>query len=155
MGFLSFGVEEDDRLSALLAAAAPAATDSPVFAGSTSPRRQRVALERAAACARLCEENKAKDVIVLDTRSITTEFDFLVLATGNSRRQLHAMAEEIDDHMQGEKEARLGIEGYESCKWIIQDYGDIVVHLFDTFSRDFYRLEDLWGHGKQVNWQKY
>jgi ribosome-associated protein len=155
MGSLSFGVEEDDRLSALLAAAAPAATDSPIFVGSTSPRRQRVALERAAACARLCEENKGKDVLVLDTRSITTEFDFLVLATGNSRRQLHAMAEEIDDHMQGEQEARLGIEGYESCKWIVQDYGDIVVHLFDTFSRDYYRLEDLWGHGKKVEWQKY
>jgi len=65
------------------------------------------------------------------------------------------MAEEIDDHMEGEKEARLGLEGYESCKWIIEDYGDIVVHLFDTFSRDFYRLEDLWGHGKKVEWQKY
>lgn len=142
-------------MSALLAAAAPAATDSPVFPGSTSPRRQRVALERAAACARLCEENKARDVIVLDTRSITTEFDFLVIATGNSRRQLHAMAEEIDAHMQGEHEARLGIEGYEACKWIIQDYGDIVVHLFDPFSRDFYRLEDLWGHGKKIEWQKY
>lgn len=152
MGYLPIGEEEDDRLSAL-AIAAPAAMNVPV--SSNSPRRQRVALERAAACARLCEENKAKDVIVLDTRSITTEFDYLVLATGNSRRQLHAMAEEVDAHMEGEKESRQGIEGYESCKWIIQDYGDIVVHLFDTFSRDFYRLEDLWGQGKQVDWKKY
>jgi ribosome-associated protein len=152
MGFLPYGVEEDDRLTAL-ATAAPAALDVPVSA--TSPRRQRVALERAAHCARLCEENKGKEVIVLDTRSITTEFDYLVLATGNSRRQLHAMAEEIDAYMQGEEEARLGIEGYESCKWIIEDYGDVVVHLFDTFSRDFYRLEDLWGQGKQVDWRKY
>ncbi len=152
MGYLPIGEEEDDRLSAL-AIAAPAAMDVPV--PSTSPRRQRVALEHAAACARLCEENKAKDVLVLDTRSITTEFDFLVLATGNSRRQLHAMAEEVDAYMQGEKEARQGIEGYESCKWIIQDYGDIVVHFFDTFSRDFYRLEDLWGQGKKVDWKKY
>jgi ribosome-associated protein len=153
MGYLPIGEEEDDRLSALAIAAAPAAKNVPV--SSTSPRRQRVALERAAACARLCEENKAKDVLVLDTRSITTEFDYLILATGNSRRQLHAMAEEIDAHMEGEKENRQGIEGYESCKWIIQDYGDIVVHLFDTFSRDFYRLEDLWGQGKQVDWKKY
>lgn len=155
MGFLSFGVEEDDRLSALLAAAAPAATEVSVPSGSTSPRRQRVALERAAACARICEDNKGKEVLVLDTRAITTEFDFLVIATGNSRRQLHAMAEEIDSHMESEHEARLGIEGYETCKWIIQDYGDIVVHLFDPFSRDFYRLEELWGQGKKIDWRRY
>jgi ribosome-associated protein len=138
-----------------LAVAPRAPVDVPTPLGSTSPRRQRLALERAAACARICADNKGKDVLVLDLRGVTTEFDFLVLATGNSRRQLHAMAEEVDAHMQHESEARLGIEGYESSKWIIQDYGDIVVHLFDTFSRDFYRLEDLWAQGKQVDWERY
>jgi ribosome-associated protein len=142
-------------LTTTLAIAAPAAAPVSVSVGSTSPRRQRLALEHAAACARICEENKGKDVLVLDTRGVTTEFDFLVLATGNSRRQLHAMAEEIDDRMREEREDRLGIEGYESCKWIIQDYGDIVVHLFDTFSRDFYRLEDLWAQAKRIDWARY
>jgi ribosome-associated protein len=136
-------------------AAAPVAAELPAASVSTSSRRQRLALERASACARICEDNKAKDVLVLDTRGVTTEFDFLVLATGNSRRQLHAIAEEVDDHMREEHETRLGIEGYESCKWIIQDYGDIVVHLFDSFSRDYYRLEDLWAHAKRIEWTRY
>jgi ribosome-associated protein len=145
---------EDDRLTTL-AVAAPAAAQVPVSPVSTSSRRQRLALEHACACARICEDNKGKDVLVLDTRGITTEFDFLVIATGNSRRQIHAMAEEIDDRMREEHEERMGIEGYESCKWLVQDYGDIVVHLFDTFSRDYYRLEDLWAHAKRVEWTRY
>jgi ribosome-associated protein len=132
-----------------------ASIEAPTPLTSSSPRRQHLALERAAACARICADTKGKDVLVLDLRGVTTEFDFLVLATGNSRRQLHAMAEEIDDHMRNEQETRLGIEGYESSKWIIQDYGDIVVHLFDTFSRDFYRLEDLWAQGKRVDWERF
>jgi len=138
-----------------LAVAAPAALAVPVPSGFTSPRRQRLALEHACACARICEDNKGKDVLVLDTRGVTTEFDFLVLATGNSRRQLHAMAEEIDDRMRDEGETRMGIEGYESCKWVVQDYGDIVIHLFDMHSRDYYRLEDLWAHAKRVEWTRY
>src|SRR5207249_9740041 len=69
-------------------------------------------------------DNKAKDVIVLDLRGITPLYDFFVIASGASRRQVHTISEEIDAalHEQGDK--RLSIEGYQASKWVVQDYGD-------------------------------
>lgn len=112
------------------------------------------ALERAAMCARVAEENKAKNVVVLDLRGITPLFDFMVLATGVSRRQIHSIAEEVDAAMHAEGEHRLSIEGYEIGKWVVQDYGDVVVHVFDDEARSYYSLEDLWADAKHVDWQQ-
>src|SRR5262249_193711 len=98
---------------------------------------------RAFRCARIAAENKARDVVVLGMREITPLYDYFVIATGASRKQIHTIAEEIDAHMTGEGEIRMGIEGYASCKWVVQDYGDIVVHLFDPEMRDYYSLQDL------------
>jgi ribosome-associated protein len=86
-------------------------------------------------------------------RGITPLYDFFVLATGTSRRQIHTLAEEIDAAMRAEGEARLGIEGYEASKWVVQDYGDIVVHLFDPEHRSFYALEDLWADAPKLDWE--
>jgi ribosome-associated protein len=113
------------------------------------------ALERACQCARIAEDNKARDVVVLDMRGVTPIYDYFVIATGSSRRQLHAIAEEVDAYMQAEGDKRLGLEGYEACKWIVQDYGDVVVHVFDGVSRDYYRLEELWADAKPVDWRKH
>ena len=78
-------------------------------------------------------------------------FDYFVLASGTSRRQLHAMSEEIDHALQHQMgDHRLGIEGYEESRWILLDYGDVVVHLFEPEMRAYYALEDLWGHAKRV-----
>lgn len=116
---------------------------------------QATALERACQCARIAEDNKGRDVVVLDMRGVTPLYDFLVLATGTSRRQLHNIAEEIDTHMNGHGEDRLGLEGYEASKWIIQDYGDVVVHMFDAMTRSYYDLEQLWADAHRVDWQRY
>jgi ribosome-associated protein len=109
------------------------------------------ALRRALAAARTAEENRARDIAILDMRELTTMFDYFVIATGTSRRQLHAISEEIDrvlEHEMGDR--RLGIEGYEESRWILLDYGDLVVHLFDAQTRDYYALEDLWGRARRV-----
>ena len=74
-----------------------------------------VAVRRAFLCARVAADYKAQDVVVLDMRGITPLYDFLVLATGTSRRQIHTLAEEIDAAMAAEGETRLGIEGYASA----------------------------------------
>jgi ribosome-associated protein len=113
-----------------------------------------VALERAVQCARIAEENKAQDVVVLDMRQVTPLFDFLVLATGASRRQLHTLAEEIDAAMRSAGDSRLSIEGYQVGKWIVQDYGDVVVHVFDRDTRSYYGLEDLWADAPHLEWQR-
>jgi ribosome-associated protein len=101
--------------------------------------------------AQTADDNRATDVVVLDLRELTSLFDFFVLATGTSRRQLHAISEEIDHALEDRMhDRRLGIEGYDESRWILLDYGDVVVHLFDAETRAYYALEDLWGHAKRV-----
>jgi ribosome-associated protein len=112
------------------------------------------ALQRALAAARTAKENRATNVAVLDMRELTTIFDYFVLATGTSRRQLHAISEEIDHLLEDRMgDRRLGIEGYDLSRWILLDYGDVVVHLFDAETRAYYSLEDLWGQAKRVEWE--
>jgi ribosome-associated protein len=108
--------------------------------------------ELACRVARLASENKARDVLVLDMRSITPLYDFFVIATGQSRRQIHTIAEEIDYMLAGEGERRLGIEGYDASKWVVEDYGDLVVHLFDPDTRTYYGLEELWADAPRLDW---
>jgi ribosome-associated protein len=108
-------------------------------------------LHRALVAARVAEENRGRDIVVLDMRHLTAMFDYFVLASGTSRRQLHAMSEEIDHALeQGLGDRRLGIEGYEESRWILLDYGDVVIHLFEPETREYYALEQLWGHAKRV-----
>ena len=74
-----------------------------------------------------------------------------MLADGTSRRQLHAMSEEIDHALEeGLGDKRMGIEGYQESRWILLDYGDIVIHLFEPETRKYYALEDLWANAKRV-----
>ena len=77
----------------------------------------------------------------------------LVLATGNSRRQIHTLAEETDAALRAEGDTRLGIEGYEASKWVVQDYGDVMIHVFDPDTRDYYKLEELWADAPKVDWE--
>ena len=112
------------------------------------------ALDRACLSAQVAADHKARDIVVLDMRAITPVFDFFVIATGTSRRQMHTLAEEIDAALRAAGDRRLGIEGYESGKWVVQDYGDIVVHLFDAETRAYYNLEDLWADAERVDWER-
>lgn len=121
---------------------------------TSDPTRAQVSLEQAIQCARIADDNKAKDIIILDLRGVTPIFDFFILMTGASRRQIHTLAEEIDAYLRSEGEKRLSIQGYQASRWIVQDYGDIVVHVFDQESRSYYALEDLWADAKRVDWKR-
>ena len=81
------------------------------------------ALTRACVAARIAADNKGQDVLVLDMRPCTPLFDYFVIATGQSRRQIHTLAEEIDAGMAAEGDTRLGIEGYEASKWVVRTTG--------------------------------
>jgi ribosome-associated protein len=108
-------------------------------------------LERAKAAAQTAADNRGRDVVILDLREITPVFDYFVLATGTSARQLHAMSEEIDRKLEKDMgDRRMGIEGYQESRWILLDYGDVVVHLFDAETRGYYDLESLWAGAKHV-----
>lgn len=122
-----------------------------VETATISDRAAERSLQLALAAARTADENRGQDIVVLDMRSITPVFDYFVIATGNSRRQLHAISEEIDRTLEkdlGDK--RMGIEGYNESRWILLDYGSVVIHLFDEETRKFYALEEFWGTALHV-----
>ena len=120
-------------------------------AESTVADHSNKAFERAMTAARTAEANRGQDVVILDMRDATPIFDYFVLATGSSRRQLHAMSEEIDHALEeGMGDHRLGIEGYAESRWILLDYGDVVIHLFEPEARDYYSIESLWGQAKRI-----
>ena len=115
------------------------------------PKRAPPSLQRALVAAQVAADNRGRDIVVLDMREITTIFDYFVVVTGTSRRQLHAISEEIDHTLEAVLgDRRLGIEGYDQSRWILLDYGDLVVHLFDAETRAYYALEDLWAEAKRV-----
>jgi len=108
-------------------------------------------LQLALSAARTADDNRGQDIVVLDMRSITPVFDYFVIATGNSRRQLHAISEEIDHCLEDELgDRRMGIEGYNESRWILLDYGNVVVHLFDAETREYYALEQFWSEAQRV-----
>ena len=108
-------------------------------------------LSLALAAAREAEDNRGQEVVVLDMKEQTTAFDYFVVATGTSNRQLRAMSDAIDDVLQKQLgHRRLGLEGYQDSHWILLDYGSIVIHLFEKGQREYYRLEELWAGAKRV-----
>ena len=115
----------------------------------TNPSRS---LELALAAARVAAENKGQDVLVLDMTQHTALFDYFVIATGTSRRQLHAISEDIDDCLEKDMgDKRMNIAGYDESRWIVLDYGTVVIHLFDADKRAFYSLENLWADAKEFD----
>jgi ribosome-associated protein len=109
-------------------------------------------LERARAAARVAIENNAQDVLLLDVRQQSPLFDYFLIATGRSGRQLRAISDEIDDLLQKELgDERMGTEGYRDSRWIVLDYGDVIIQLFDGTSRNFYRLDELWADAVRVD----
>jgi ribosome-associated protein len=116
-------------------------------------RRADVALDRARVCARIADDNRGKDILLLDLRKTTPLVDYFLIATAVSRRQAHAIAGEIDKAMKKVGESKLGIEGSEEGRWILIDYGDFVVHVFSPEGRAYYALEEIWGDAPQLEWQ--
>jgi len=109
-------------------------------------------LQLAIAAAQTAAEHGGRDIIVLDMREHTPMFDYFVIATGTSRRQLHAMSEEVDHKLEDElKDKRMNIDGYDDSKWIVLDYSTLVVHLFDEETREFYSLESLWADAEKLD----
>jgi ribosome-associated protein len=124
---------------------------SPVTNLGQQPNRS---LERAIAAARVADLNRGRDITILDLRALTPVFDYFVMVTGSSRRQLHAISEEIDEVLEKQfNDHRLGIEGYADSRWILLDFGDVVVHMFDEETRGYYDLEHLWAGAKRVEFE--
>lgn len=125
---------------------------STIISNPASMTNAQRSLQLALAAARTAAENRGQDLVVLDLRNVTSFFDYFVIASGASRRQLHAMSDEIDRVLIKELgDKRLGIEGYQHSHWILLDYGNVVIHLFDADTRRYYDLENLWAEAQRVD----
>ncbi len=100
------------------------------------------------------DEHKGIDIQSIDVRSQTDITDYLVIASGNSDRQLRALADAVLEKARAAGVRPLGKEGLAGGDWMLVDLGDVVVHLLRPETRDFYQLERLWGELPRVRGQK-
>lgn len=98
--------------------------------------------------AALALSKKAENVVSLDLRGLTSTCDFFVVCDGNSDVHVKAIADAIVEGMKDVGERPWHVEGYGARKWVLIDYVNVVVHVFDKESRDYYQLEKLWGDAK-------
>ena len=96
-------------------------------------------------------EKKAIDLTVLDLRGVATFTDFFVLSTGANKRQMQAISDEVADQLKRRGSPAARVEGYQGAEWILIDYGDFIVHVFDEKARRFYDLEYLWREAKRLD----
>ena len=96
-------------------------------------------------------DKKAFDLVALDLRDIASFTEFFIIASGSNQRQVQAIADEINEQLKKQLGTRpVRIEGYNSADWVLLDYGDFVVHIFNTESREFYDLARLWRDARKV-----
>lgn len=101
---------------------------------------------------RCAGEKKAVNMIALDLREIASFTEFFVIASGTNQRQVQAISDEINEQLKKQFRRRpVRIEGHSTAEWILLDYGDFVIHLFDKEARDFYDLERLWRDARRVD----
>jgi ribosome-associated protein len=102
----------------------------------------------AVACA---SEKKAFDIVAIDLREIASFTEFFIVASGTNVRQVQAISDEITEKLKEHLNSRvIRIEGYPTGEWILLDYGDFIVHIFEQKAREFYDLERLWRDAKKV-----
>ncbi len=96
-------------------------------------------------------DKKAYDLVALDLRSIASFTEFFIIATGANQRQVQAIADEIKEQLKAQLDSRpVRIEGYASGEWVLVDYGDFIVHVFNEEAREFYDLARLWLDARKV-----
>lgn len=95
-------------------------------------------------------DRKAEDIVMLDISKVSIIADYFVICTGTSDRHVRAIAKEIDEKLGHERVNPVNIEGMGDAKWVLMDYSSVLVHIFDSATREFYRLEQLWAEALPV-----
>lgn len=103
---------------------------------------------------RLLLERKAEDMLLLDLRGLCSFTDFMFLLSGRSSRQVQALADHLLREGKGLKLRPLGHEGAEGGRWVLLDYGDVIVHIFLDELRRYYDLEGLWSEAPRFWWSE-
>jgi ribosome-associated protein len=100
--------------------------------------------DKALEAARAALDKKAKDILILDLNSLTTIAEYFVICSGESTTQVKAITELIKEKFDEAGIKPLGIEGLNYSHWVLMDYGDVIIHIFEEETRTFYELEKLW-----------
>ncbi|MDQ3063015.1 MAG: ribosome silencing factor [Acidobacteriota bacterium] len=96
-------------------------------------------------------EKKGFDIVAIDLREIASFTEYFIIASGANVRQVQAISDEITEKLKEQLNSRvIRIEGYQTGEWILLDYGDFIVHIFEQKAREFYDLERLWRDAKRV-----
>ena len=97
------------------------------------------------------EGRKAEDVTVIDISEISPIADYFIIADGNNKNQVQAMVDNVQEELFKAGYEMKQMEGYREGNWILLDFGDIIIHIFDKENRLFYDLERIWKDGKEVS----
>ena len=96
------------------------------------------------------EDKKAEDIQIIDIGEVSPLADYFIIANGTNRNQVQALADNVEELLGRLGYERRPIEGYDSANWILLDYKDVIIHIFDKENRSFYDLERIWRDGKVV-----
>jgi ribosome-associated protein len=150
MGRRAVKAKKDARLREAMTAGAVTRTAR----RGTSNAQQAAALRLAVDSARVLADDRCEDVLVLDLRGLSGFCDYFVIATGTSDRQMRATCEHVEDLAADRGEKPYSRAGMDGSSWLILDFVDVVVHVFDSEHRDYYELETLWGDAPRIEWQR-
>lgn len=96
------------------------------------------------------EDKKAKDVRILDISEVSVLADYFLIASGSNRNQVQAMVDNVEEKLHEAGFSPRQVEGYNTANWVLLDYGDIIIHVFDEENRLFYDLERIWRDGMPI-----
>ena len=107
-------------------------------------------LEMARLAIEALEDKKAEDIRVIDISEVSVLADYFIIAGGNNPSQIQAMCNQVEEKLGRAGAPPKQIEGYDTANWVLLDFGDVIVHIFDKENRLLYNLERIWRDGKQV-----
>jgi len=113
-------------------------------------KQQRQAKAFAIAAARVADSRHCSNIVILDLKGISPATDYFVIVTGTSDRQMRTVADEIRQAAKEKELSLFGRAGYEQARWILLDFIDVVVHIFDEQTRAYYGLEKLWSDAPRI-----
>ena len=99
---------------------------------------------------RALEDKKAEDIRVIDISQVSVLADYFIIANGTNTSQIQALADEVEEKLGREGYPLRQMEGYDHANWVLLDFGDIIIHIFDKENRLFYDLERIWRDGKMI-----
>ena len=111
---------------------------------------EKTSKQAALAAVEALENKKAEDIRIIDISKVSPIADYFVICNGKNRNQVQAMSDHVEETLGRMGFDRRPIEGYEGANWILMDYHDVIIHIFDTENRSFYDIERIWRDGTEV-----